>query len=53
VAFRQLEVGLFVRNVTNADAFTYRGVGGGFGGGAFYGTRLRPRTIGLQLSRAF
>ncbi len=56
VSFDNLNIDLFVRNLTNEDAFTFRGSYGvalGVGGGDFYGYRLRPRTIGLQLSYDF
>jgi iron complex outermembrane recepter protein len=56
-ASARLEIGnfnidLFVRNVTNEDAFTFRGSGSA-GIGEFYGYRLRPRTIGFQLGYTF
>jgi iron complex outermembrane receptor protein len=51
VAIKNLSVDLFVRNLTDADNFTYHGVGGE--GSAFFGYRLRPRTIGLQLGYTF
>ncbi len=50
VTIQSLSVDLFVKNLTNADEFTYRGAGGQ---GQFFGYRLRPRTVGLQLSYNF
>lgn len=46
-----LNLSLFVHNVTDEDAFSYRGDSGAVG--AFYGYRLRPRTFGLQLDYSF
>ncbi len=51
VAIRNLSVDLFVRNLTNEDAYTFRG--SVIGVGPFYGYRWRPRTIGLQLGYTF
>jgi iron complex outermembrane recepter protein len=45
VTIRNLSIDLYVHNATDEDAFASRGVGGN----DFYGYRLRPRTIGLQL----
>lgn len=42
---------LFARNVLNADDFTFRFIYDGMG--EFYGYRLRPRTVGLQLGYKF
>ncbi len=55
VAVRQLSVELFVRNLTNDDAFTWRGISGALSGtgNPFYGYRLQPRTVGLQLGYSF
>jgi iron complex outermembrane recepter protein len=50
VAIRNLSVELFVRNLTNNDAFTWRGLGNT---DSFSGYRLRPRTIGVQLGYNF
>lgn len=50
VAIRNLNVDFFARNLTNEDAFTARGAGPY---SEFYGYRLRPRTIGMQLSYDF
>ncbi len=52
VAIRNLSVELFVRNLTNEDTFTWRGLSNS-GRGAFFGYQLRPRTIGLQLGYHF
>ena len=51
VAIGKLNVDLFVRNLTNEDAFTFRGASNTVGD--FFGYRLRPRTVGLQLAYAF
>ncbi len=51
VAIKSLNIDLFVRNVTDEDAFTFRGISAGRG--ELYGYRLRPRTIGLQLGYSF
>ncbi len=55
MAFENLSVELFVRNLTNEDAFTWRGTvqGGAYGAGSAFGFRLRPRTVGVQLSYSF
>lgn len=51
VSIRNLNIDLFVRNLANEDAYTFRG--------AFVGTtdsfgyRLRPRTFGVQLAYRF
>ncbi len=50
VAIKNLDIDLFVRNLTNRDDFSFRGVSNL---GQFYGYRLRPRTIGLQLGYNF
>lgn len=51
VEIGNLNVDLFVRNLTNEDAFTFRE---GFSWvGEFYGYRLRPRTIGFRLGYTF
>lgn len=44
----KLDVAAFVQNLTNEDAFTFRGNYPVVG--EFFGYRLRPRTVGLQLS---
>ncbi len=51
VAFGSLSAELFVRNLTNEDAFTWRR--GNFPTSPFYGYRLRPRTVGIQLGYSF
>jgi iron complex outermembrane recepter protein len=50
VTLRDLNVDLFVRNLTDADDFTFRGT---VARQEFYGYRLRPRTIGLQLGYTY
>ncbi len=50
VSFSNLDIDLYVRNVTNEDAATYRGA---FNIGPFFAYRLRPRTLGVQLSYDF
>ena len=45
-----LSVELYARNLTNSDDFTFRDVGDY---GPFFGYRLRPRTIGLQIGYSF
>ncbi len=49
ISIDKLNVDLYVRNLTNEDAFTGRGNDYG----PLYGYRLRPRTIGLQLGYDF
>lgn len=51
VEIRKLSLELFVRNLTNEDSFTWRDVTGGTN--PFLGHRLRPRTVGIQLSYSF
>ena len=43
LAIKNFRVELFVRNLTDEDAFTWRGT---FGRDASFGYRLRPRTVG-------
>lgn len=50
VEIDNLKVDLFVRNLTNEDAFTWRG---GDPRGEFFGYRMRPRTFGVQLGYDF
>jgi iron complex outermembrane receptor protein len=50
VSIRNFGVELFVHNLTNSDAFTWRGVGGE---GNLFGYRLRPRTVGVQFDYNF
>jgi outer membrane receptor protein involved in Fe transport len=50
IVLSSIDINFFVRNLTNEDAFTYRG--GSFYS-EFYGYRLRPRTVGLELSYGF
>lgn len=52
VAVRNLSVELFVRNLTNEDAFTWRTIIVG-NTNPFLGYRLRPRTVGIQLGYSF
>ncbi len=47
---RNLNFDVFVRNLTDEDAYAYRALGLG---GGIYGYRLRPRTFGMQLSYDF
>ncbi|MDT9598346.1 TonB-dependent receptor [Sphingosinicella rhizophila] len=51
IEFGNLGVDIFVRNITNEDAFTYRGDSAA--ADAVYGYRLRPRTIGVQMNYRF
>jgi outer membrane receptor protein involved in Fe transport len=55
VAIHSLTAELFVRNLTNEDDFTWRGIGGNVSGAVLpdFGYRLRPRTAGVQLSYTF
>lgn len=50
MTLKNLSVELFVRNLTNEDAFTWRGLSNA---NSSYGYRLRPRTIGIQLGYSF
>lgn len=47
---RSLRAELFVKNLTNEDDFTWRGL---TNANAYFGYRLRPRTVGLELGFAF
>lgn len=51
ISIQKFDIGLFVENLTNEDAYTFRGVAGGVG--PFYGYRLRPRTVGVRLGYDF
>jgi iron complex outermembrane recepter protein len=51
IVINSLNLDLFVRNLTDADDFTFRDTDRL--AGASYGYRLRPRTFGLQLGYAF
>ena len=53
MAFDQINVDIFINNVTNADEFTWveSFLGGAFGTQRAY--QLRPRTLGLNLSYQF
>lgn len=53
VVLGRLEVDLFVRNLTNEDAFTFRGPSPAPIQREFYGYRMRPRTVGFQLGYNF
>lgn len=53
VMLSNLSIDLYVRNLTNEDAFTFRGATALPAVGAFYGYQLRPRTFGMQLSYEF
>jgi iron complex outermembrane receptor protein len=46
-----LNLDLFIHNLTNEDAYTSRWFA--FGDDPYYGMRMRPRTVGLQLSYTF
>jgi iron complex outermembrane recepter protein len=50
ISIRNFSVELFVKNLTNEDAYTWRGLTAGT---AFFGYRLRPRTTGIQLGYSF
>ncbi len=50
VTIRDIDIDLFVRNVTDEDASTYRGA---FNVGPLFSYRLRPRTVGVQFSYDF
>ncbi len=51
VMIQNLSLDLYVHNLTDEDAFTFRGNSNA--AGPFYGYRLRPRTVGLQLGYSF
>ncbi len=51
VAIGNLSVDVFARNLTNEDAFTFRGAYGYVVDS--YGSRMRPRTVGVQLGYRF
>jgi iron complex outermembrane receptor protein len=55
VKIRQLSVELFIKNLTDEDAYTWRGQAGAASGirTPDFGYRLRPRTIGVQLGYSF
>ncbi len=48
---RNLSLEFFVRNITNEDAYTWRGLA--VNGAPFFGNRLRPRTVGVQVGYSF
>ncbi len=50
VAIKNLRLELFVRNLTNEDAYTWRGLSVRE---PLYGFRMRPRTIGIQVGYDF
>jgi outer membrane receptor protein involved in Fe transport len=50
VTIKNLDLELFVRNLTNDDAFTWRGLSNA---NSAFGYRMRPRTIGLQIGYSF
>jgi outer membrane receptor protein involved in Fe transport len=52
MTFNKLNVDFFVKNLTDEDAFTFRGAYS-FPTGPYYGYQLRPRTIGAQLAYNF
>ena len=51
VMFGQLGVDLYVQNLTNQDAYTFRGTSDV--GREFFGFRMRPRTVGARLNYDF
>jgi len=51
MTIKKMNIDLFVRNLTNADDFTYRGTQSGLGD--YFGYRMRPRTVGVQLGYNF
>lgn len=51
VTIENVNIDLYVRNLTDEDAFTFRGISAI--SGEFNGYRLRPRTFGLRLGYAF
>ncbi len=54
VAIRNFSIELFVRNITDEDDFTWRSTTVAFAANQpFFGYRLRPRTIGVQLGYDF
>lgn len=51
MTIERVDIDLYVRNLTNEDAFTWRGLRPlGFD---YFGYRLQPRTIGMQLMYRF
>jgi iron complex outermembrane recepter protein len=52
MAFNALSLELFVRNLTDEDAFTWRGLTAN-ATNPFFGYRLRPRTYGVQVAYSF
>ncbi len=50
ITLDKLNLDLYVRNLTNEDAFTFHG---NLDYGPYFGYRLRPRTIGVQLDYSF
>jgi iron complex outermembrane recepter protein len=52
---RDFSAELFVKNLTDEDGYTWRGISGASSGAAnpFFGYNLRPRTIGVQLNYRF
>jgi len=51
VIVKDLSIDLYVRNLTDRDEFAFRGTSDT--GRPLYGFRLRPRTVGVQLSYNF
>lgn len=47
----EFDLDLFINNVTNEDAFVFRGTAGNVG--PYFGYQLRPRTVGLRMSYQF
>jgi iron complex outermembrane receptor protein len=52
VMIQNLTIDLFIHNVTNGDAFTFRDAFA-YQGDQYFGFRMRPRTIGVQLGYKF
>ncbi len=50
VMLKSFNIDLFVHNLTNESAFTFRDA---VNRGALYGYRMRPRTVGMQFSLDF
>lgn len=55
VKLERFRLEAFVDNITDEDAFTWRGISGAFSGtvNPLFGYRLRPRTIGIEVGYRF
>lgn len=53
VGLGDFDITVFVRNLTNEDAFTFRGGSNPAAANPFRGYLLRPRTVGIQLGYNF